>query len=215
MFEDLNGNSIQWKVSTIVEKESIEIIRKFDRFLQNTSNELYKKITAEHLKKGKPELEFDGHDFNLIEQFFLEAMQRGSEPQKLGLEQLETFIVSGIREAQKGGANVKKSFSWLEAELRTMTGNLKLLLDTVLLEIVGTGSSQVDVDKLKATLGRIKESDLFVLAEVMQYGQSKSLKCILASVDYTDFVKNAQQIEAETGVICSDPLYLISRYNGS
>ncbi len=213
MFTDLNGNAIRWKVPSTVEKESREKIGQLHGFLQFNIKGLYDTVKSEHAKNGKSVTEFDSGDIDLIRQFFLDAMQRGSQPQKERLEYLETFIITGIQDAQKRGNNVKKSFAWLAAEIRTMKGNLLLRLDTLLLEVVGKGSSQGDVDNLKPSLGMMKEPDLFILAEVILYNKSTGLKCLLASVDYTDFVRNSQIIEATTGVVCCDPLYLITRYN--
>lgn len=213
MFADLKRNAILWKVPSTVEKESIDKIQQLERFLQYNVKKLYEMVRSEHVEHGKAEFEFDPGDIDLIRGFFLGARQTGSQPQKERLEYLETFIIAGIQDAQRRGNNVKKSFAWVAAELRAMKGNLILRLDTLLLEVVGKGSSQSDVNSLKPSLGMIKEKDLFILAEVMLYSKSTGLKCLLASVDDGDFVVNSQIIEAATGVICCDPLYLITRYS--
>lgn len=58
-----------------------------------------------------------------------------------------------------------------------------------------------------------KPQDIAILCEVAAYQQDSKRTCLLATVDYNDFLSNSEVIESLIGIKCVDPIYMPNEFD--
>ena len=65
---------------------------------------------------------------------------------------------------------------------------------------------------LKKTVKK-KPQDIEILCEVEAYKHDSKQTCLLATVDYCDFLSNSETIESLIGIKCVDPIYIPNEFD--
>ena len=160
-------------------------------------------------------------DLPLIQSLFsdLKTRFRSKTSELEVINNMESVFVQYLVENfnRKNGLKTSDFVLNLMVELNKKLSGLRYEYDTKLggYEVFSTRVNSETCKKLKndRTLERTakkKPQDIQILCEVEAYMHDSKQTCLLATVDYNDFLSNSKTIQSLIGIKCVDPIYIPS-----